>query len=315
MDTSADKPRYRIKTVGMKTGIPPITLRAWERRYQILSPNREENRYRLYSNADIQLLQWLKMQVDSGVPISLAAAELKQKLAAGEEIELPEMDDDVIVQSKSAGTTESFADQLFQVLLKHDETAALKVLTQAKNQLSLLQLFEQVITPVLIRIGEEWYTGNLLVATEHFASNFFRASLLTIFQRLPSKRSGPRILVGGSPGDLHELGPLMVSILLREKGYLVEFLGPDSPLEDLADYAAVENPHMIILSATTTESAETLRGFKARLDKNKRPPLFAFGGGAFSYQPALVDQVPGYYLGKTLSQSIQRVRELLPPGK
>jgi len=72
---------------------------------------------------------------------------------------------------------------------------------------------------------------------------------------------------------------------------------------------------MIILSATTVESAETLRGFKALLDKNKRPPLFAFGGGAFSYKPALVDQVPGYYLGKTLSQSMLRVKELLPPVK
>jgi len=189
MEHSADKPRYRIKAVGMRTGIPPITLRAWERRYQILSPNREENRYRLYSNADIQLLLWLKAQVDSGVPISLAAVELKQKLAAGEEIELPGMDDDIKVPSNLAGSTESFADQLFQVLLKHDEYTALKVLTQAKNQLSLLQLLEQLIIPVLIRIGEEWYTGNLLVATEHFASNFFRASLLTIFQRLPSKRS------------------------------------------------------------------------------------------------------------------------------
>lgn len=315
MDAPSDKPRYRIKTVGIKTGIPPITLRAWERRYQVLTPGREGNRYRLYSNADIQLLRWLKAQVDAGVPISLAAAELKGKLAGGEKFEIPEIDDEVKVQTTPLNSTGQFADQLFKTLVKHDENAALQALLQAKASLTLAQLFEKVIIPVLIRIGEEWYTGNLLVATEHFASNFIRASLLSIYQRLPIKRGGQRILVGGAPGDLHELGPLMVAILLREQGFTVEFLGPDSPLEDLADYAASENPHMIILSATTSESAKALRGFAALLGKNKRPPLFAFGGGAFSYEPVLIDQVPGYYLGKTLSQSIQRVKELLPTGK
>ncbi len=315
MDAPSDKPRYRIKTVGIKTGIPPITLRAWERRYKVLTPDREGNHYRLYSNADIQLLRWLKAQVDAGVPISLAAAELKGKLAGGEKIEMPEIDENVKVQTTPLNSTGQLADQLYKTLVKHDENAALQALLQAKASLALAQLFEKVIIPVLIRIGEEWYAGNLLVATEHFASSFIRASLLSIYQRLPIKRGGQRILVGGAPGDLHELGPLMVAILLREQGFTVEFLGPDSLLEDLADYAAAENPRMIILSATTSESAKALRGFKVLLDKNKRPPLFAFGGGAFSYEPALIDQVPGFYLGKTLSQSIQRVKELLPPGK
>lgn len=315
MDRPSEKPRYRIKTAGIKTGISPLTLRAWERRYQVLSPDREGNRYRLYSDTDIQLLRWLKAQVDAGVPISLAAAELKERITQGEKIELPEIDENKVEQTTVSVSTDQHTEKLFRALVKHDENAALQALTQAKAALPLTQLFEKVIIPVLIRIGDEWYTGNLLVATEHFASNFIRASLLTIYQRLPIKRGGQRILVGGAPGDLHELGPLMVAILLREQGFAVEFLGPDSPLEDLADYAAAENPHMIILSATTIESAQTLRGFNVLLEKNKRPPLFAFGGGAFSYEPALIDQVPGYYLGKTLTQSIQRVRELLPPGK
>lgn len=315
MNSTDDKPRYRIKSVGVKTGIPPITLRAWERRYQILSPNREENRYRLYSDADIQLLKWLKVQVDAGIPISLAASELKAKLAQGEKFEIRETDANPIVQTAPPLSSSQLVDKLFQALVKHDENRAQQIFSQAKGILPLVLLFEQVIIPILVRIGEEWYTGKILVATEHFASNFLRASLMVIYQRLPIKHSGQRILVGGAPGDLHELGPLMLSILLKEQGYAVEFLGPDTPVEDLAAYAADENPRMIILSATLRESAEALQGFKALLDKNKRPPLFAFGGGAFLFDPALIDRVPGYYLGKTLSQSVERTKELLTPAK
>ena len=141
MDGELEKPRYRIKTVGIKTGIPPITLRAWERRYQVLSPDREGNRYRLYSNADIQLLRWLKTQVDAGVPISLAAAEVKENLAGGEKIELPEIEDEKVEQSRAPVSADQFSEQLFRTLVKHDENAALQALLQAKASLALAQVF------------------------------------------------------------------------------------------------------------------------------------------------------------------------------
>ena len=60
-------PVFTIKTVVQETGIPPATLRAWERRYGVLSPGRSEGGYRLYSERDIAILRWLKRQVDAGV--------------------------------------------------------------------------------------------------------------------------------------------------------------------------------------------------------------------------------------------------------
>ena len=78
-------PVFTIKTVVQETGIPPATLRAWERRYGVLSPGRSEGGYRLYSERDIAILRWLKRQVDAGVSISRAVALLGIRHPGGED--------------------------------------------------------------------------------------------------------------------------------------------------------------------------------------------------------------------------------------
>src|SRR5512138_1117116 len=72
-----DDPKFTIKTVASQTGIRPVTLRAWERRHEVLSPHRADNRYRLYSERDVAILRWLKNRIDEGTSISSAVSELR----------------------------------------------------------------------------------------------------------------------------------------------------------------------------------------------------------------------------------------------
>ena len=73
----SDIPLYNTKAVVQQTGVPAPTLRAWERRYAILSPERANNAYRLYSERDIAMIRWLKVHVESGMSISHAIALLR----------------------------------------------------------------------------------------------------------------------------------------------------------------------------------------------------------------------------------------------
>src|SRR5579859_4468613 len=70
----ADVPLFNTKAVVQQTGIAAPTLRAWERRYTILSPQRAQNDYRLYSERDIALIRWFKERVDAGMSISQAVS-------------------------------------------------------------------------------------------------------------------------------------------------------------------------------------------------------------------------------------------------
>lgn len=83
----SDIPIFNTKAAVQQTGVPAPTLRAWERRYAILSPERGQNDYRLYSERDIVTVHWLKERVDSGMSISHAIALFRHMSAERRQLE------------------------------------------------------------------------------------------------------------------------------------------------------------------------------------------------------------------------------------
>ncbi len=75
----SDTPMFNTKAVVQQTGVPAATLRAWERRYTLLSPERADNAYRLYTERDIVMIRWLKERVNAGMSISQAIALFRHK--------------------------------------------------------------------------------------------------------------------------------------------------------------------------------------------------------------------------------------------
>ena len=116
-----EDPKYTIKTVSIQTGIRPITLRAWERRYSLLSPYRSDNRYRLYSERDIAVLRWIKNRLDGGLSISSAVREYKdfQKRETWPEAMPIQQPGPSPHQVRPPAV---YASQLTQILLRHDES-------------------------------------------------------------------------------------------------------------------------------------------------------------------------------------------------
>jgi MerR family transcriptional regulator, light-induced transcriptional regulator len=310
----SDDPKYTIKNVSVETGIRPVTLRAWERRHEVLTPHRSDNRYRLYSDKDIAILRWLKSQVDNGVSISSAVSEFRS-------MTVQDAWPDAIpsAPNRQASTNNIppavYSVKLTAALKKHDETTAAELLREAQTGFDLITIFSELIIPSLVDIGEAWYSGQIRISTEHFASAFIRGKLLSLFQAYPTRRNSQKILVGCAPTEQHELGSLMLAVLLRSHGYNVEYLGPDIPVDDLVDYSSYEKPQLIILSAVTPPAALELKRMQEKLNKLRHTPIFAYGGRAFDYSTKLVEQVPGIYLGSTLESALQKVRDLLPQSK
>lgn len=309
-----DEPKYTIKYVGAQTGVLPVTIRAWERRYQVPKPHRSDNRYRLYSDRDIAVLTWIKSRVETGISISSAVLEMHQMEQNGifpeAPLHIPEAPSEPLRLS-----VPQYSQQLYRALVRHDENQAGVLLDEILTGQDLLMVFSDILTPCLVEIGEAWYRGEIKVATEHFASTFIRGKLLGIMQTFPTRRNAPHILAGCAPSEQHEIGSLMVAILLRQAGYRVEYLGPDIPLNDLIEYAGEELPNMVILSATTESSAVELIGMGQKLSKLRVPPMFGYGGRAFVFKPALRQRMDGVFLGGELAQAVSTVREMLKAAR
>jgi MerR family transcriptional regulator, light-induced transcriptional regulator len=306
-----DEPKYTIKAVCSQTGIRPVTLRAWERRHEVLTPHRSDNRYRLYSERDVAILRWIKNRTEGGISISNAVNEMRNMMKNGiyPEAILPAPS---IVTSPGNIPPSEYVGQLYDALINHDEAQAADLMRSISSSFELHTLCADILTPVLVNIGDAWYNGKIRVATEHFASSFIRGKLLSMLQTYPIRRNTPRILLGCGPTEQHEIGGLMLAAMLRGTGYRVEFLGPDLPIEDLVDYADYDHPDMIILSATMPESAMELTKMQKELDKLRKPPLFGYGGRAFNTHPDLRAKMGGVFLGKTLDEAISSVTVMLP---
>lgn len=306
----SDEPKYTIKSVCEKTGIRAVTLRAWERRHEVLNPYRSENRYRLYSERDIALLRWIKNRVDNGISISSAVSELKSLSRDG-------LWPEAIPTAPTAQPTsppmppDQYASRLYQALVSHNESLAGDLLREANSLFDLATICTGIITPALVDIGEAWYRGEIRITTEHFASTLIRGKLLSMFQAYPTRRNAPYIMLGAGPTEQHEIGSLMMAVILRSNGFRIEYLGPDIPLEDLADYASYEHPDMIILTASLEPAAMELVHFKETLSKQHPVPVFAYAGRTFDLNPELCKKIPGVYLGENMDEAVSVIKAVL----
>ena len=227
--SAADTPIYTIKTVVQQTGITPATLRAWERRYGVLSPGRSDGGYRLYSERDIAILRWLKAQVEAGIAISSAVTLLDLQHRAGEQPEQDILSASPAGREPAAGPRNAPAviEELLGALLAFREGEAEAILAEAFALYPVESVAEDIIAPVLVEIGERWHRGEASVVQEHFATAFLRRRLSTLFHAYDQPAAGPLAITGSAPGEWHDVGILLVSLTLRQAWLAGDLSGPE----------------------------------------------------------------------------------------
>jgi methanogenic corrinoid protein MtbC1 len=306
----SDTPRYSIKEVTKKTGILSVTLRAWERRYQFSIPKRGPNRYRLYSDQDIGILLWVKQQVSRGISISIVASQLRTFLIQGN---LPDIENDGSKHLSSLPSEHpaNYIKNLFTALMKHDERVSLQIINTAKKDLGIQVLAIEVLTPLLVMIGEAWHRGEIRIIDEHSASSLIRGWINSILLENVKTNRNLETIIGCAPTELHEIGSMIMALLVRNMGYSVEYLGCDVPIEDIIAYTADVHPKLVILSATMTSSVRELSNLQEKISGVSPKTLFGFGGRAFNQMPELRASIDGLFLGDTFIESMDRIRTVL----
>ncbi len=319
LENYSDMPLFNTKAVVHQTNLPAPTLRAWERRYGILAPRRGENDYRLYSERDMAVISWLRERVESGLTISQAIALLhsleparrrprRGRLGApaaretsGAMAEAPTqgaaLPATAVAPIPGSLSLDGLGATLLQQLLALNESAANHTIAQAFAIYAVEDVCISLITPTLARIGELWSAGEVTVTTEHFASAVLRGRMENLFHSAPMNDDAPLILVGCAPGEMHEIGALMLALFLRRAGMRVIYLGQSVDPEHLITTVETVRPACIALSASMRPQAETLIEIGQRLASLRQwRPAYFIGGRAFTVEPDLVKRVQGAYL-------------------
>lgn len=317
----ATTPLYNIKAVVQATEISSSTLRAWERRYQMCAPQRSESGYRLYSDRDIAKIRWLKAQVDAGMAISQAVAWLDRLVeeAGGEAATILPFNGEVAVPAAAvSGRRTSIRDiatlqtEVTRGLVSYDEQSAEAAMAEAFALYPIEQVGEELIVPTLVQIGDLWHSGEISVTTEHYATNYLLQRLMGLLRVSANSNSGPLIWVGCAPGELHEIGALMLTIFLRRSGHNVQYLGRNLPVPDLVAEVERQHPAMVLISASSNEAAAGLNEMTAALVNTQPPrPIVGYGGRIFNQQPERRSEIAGVYLGATAQEAVKSIDDLL----
>jgi MerR family transcriptional regulator, light-induced transcriptional regulator len=256
---------YRIRTVSEMTGIPRNTLIAWERRYGVVRPERHDNSYRDYSDADVAKLKRIKDSIDSGLSVSEAIAMLQDSQGFQQVSPPASLEGKGSPESKSADPFRELREQLFDALTNYRGASAERLLGGTLGMAADTRI-HQIYFPILRRVGDEWEQGKLTVAQEHYATTILREQLVSILIGVARRRTNAlHAACTTFPGELHELGALAMSVRLSQAGYRVSHLGADLPLKDLAEFCQSSQPDLVCVSTIMRQQATTIAEYAQML--------------------------------------------------
>lgn len=255
--------KYLIKDLSHMTGISGARIRKWQERYQIFSPEQEENGYYYYSNDDYRILEKIKQHLSEGKKIStimqLGRAQLLQT-------------GDLNHFTKSEMLQIEWIDGSQFIHLE-------KLLNKSKKQLSLTKFIRSEIRPLVEICGKAWQEGHITVAKEHTFSRWISAYILNICNSSKSDQV-PIWLVAAFPSELHELGALMHYAILLDFGVPSQFVG-NLPTEHLIKEIRQNNYRNLSLSITVPRRLKQIFRIKAYIKSRTKISKIFLGGRGY----------------------------------
>jgi DNA-binding transcriptional MerR regulator len=287
---------YPIGTVSEITGINAVTLRAWERRYGLIQPERTPKGHRLYSQTDVDKIHHIVEQLGKGIAISRVAEALHTHAA---------------VENSEADVWERYRTRMIDAVSQFDESVLDAVYNEAMSLYPVDIVTRQLLTPLLKQLGERWQSTQGSVAEEHFFSVFMRNKLGARFHHRNMRNTGPCLIAACLPGEHHEFGLLLFALAAHARGYRLILLGANMPLAELPHVIQRTRSDGIVLSGSIEMDTASFRAEMQNLVEVSGIPVFVGGRVAEEYRD-LIDAAGATPLQEDLLATLRTIGGVLP---
>jgi DNA-binding transcriptional MerR regulator/methylmalonyl-CoA mutase cobalamin-binding subunit len=237
---------YPIRAVSKLTGISIDTLRAWERRYQVVTPQRDE-RGRLYTEADVERLRLLSAAVERGHAIGRVAALGDEELQALMASPVPAADSAETIKSVRLDQPSFAPRSVMAAIARLDYAEAERELALLAAVLGPRELVYRVALPLMQEVGEAWHDGKLSIAQEHMTSALLRNLVGALVPLCRRSSPASKLLFATPSGERHEFGILLAAMLAAGGGLGVVYLGADLPAAEIVVAAQKTAPQAVAL--------------------------------------------------------------------
>lgn len=268
---------HPIKVAAKKSGLTPHVIRAWEKRYGVVAPNRSCKNRRLYCEDEIERLRLLNLVTQAGHSIgnvcSLSVEDLQSLIA-----NLP---------SKPAGEAGSpvptsscdLIEQAMQSIAAFDEAGLDQCLTQSALKLGTQGMLHHLVVPLTREIGQAWEQGRIKIAHEHFASAKIRSFLCESVRPFAADPSAPALVSATPTGQLHELGAVIVTVAAANRGWRVVYLGCSLPAMEICGAVLQNRARAVALSLVYPEDDAQIHQELQTIRRHLGPDIAILAGG------------------------------------
>lgn len=278
---------YSVKAITSLTGITAETLRAWERRYDCITPLRNDGGRRSYSQADLEKLKLLVALTRDGHAISKIAHLSCEQLKAFQS------------QSSEQNDTQStnLFNQIIDALQQYRIERCEQLLKRALLAYEPVDYARDILLPALRRVGQLWHEEKINIAQEHIFSSCVKRIVQAMVNNLhqPSKQN-PSMLFATPSGEPHEFGILLGCLVAAAEQYTCYYVGADLPGRDIIDACRHLTPDILVIGMVKTPP-ESVTGQEVQqlLDfaQTSQTRIWLAGAGANYWcanQEKLVDQ-------------------------
>ena len=267
------KTSFSIRDMENLSGIKAHTIRIWEKRYNLFSPERTDTNIRTYNLESLQKLLNVTLLYNNGYKIS--------KIAKLGEEKIPSLVNEIIAQKSEKSHA---LNSLKLAMLNFDQSLFLKTYNNLMEDKSFTQIFNEVFIPLLNELGLLWQTNTISPAHEHFISNLIKQKIYIHTEKLqmeaPTNKDEVYVLFLPE-NEIHELGLLYINYQLALQGYKTIYLGQTMPIESLEDllkyYSNIRFVSYFTVSPTKDEIENYFERFQEVLTKSPGSKLFVLG--------------------------------------
>ena len=268
------KSTFSIKNLENLSGIKAHTLRIWEKRYNLLEPERTDTNIRRYSLDSLRKLLNVTLLYNHGFKIS--------KIASLDSSEIPKLVRSIALKANS----EQVSINAFKLAMINFDYELFDT-----NYEEILQhhdfeyLFMNIFMPLMKELGILWQTGAISPSHEHFITNLVKQKIHLQTEYLQKNKFEPNnhpIFVLFLPeNEIHELGILYLNYLILSKGYRTIFLGQSLQTSSLQTLYSYETKYYFVSYITVEPSKDEimpyLQNFYNKILDKQDSKLILFG--------------------------------------
>ena len=210
---------------------------------------------------------------------------------------------------KREDATKKSKQELFKKLTSGNIEECIKIYKSYVEIFNIADFFDKILRPVMVKIGKDWETGKLTIATEHVASNIAQTLVKIIMDQSSGTGNKKKVMICVPVGEEHHIGCDVLETYLTIKGFKVFNMGTSIPTESIMEFINMKKPDIVLISITIQDNILAGQRLAKKIRGQSKIPILV---GGYAMQIENTPKFEGNVIGDTNLEDIPKILRKIP---